>query len=129
MPLRSQQRLPTTVTASIGGPQRAVPGSTPGRPGWLAKRASSPRYVGGNKVEHTAEIRAVCQVPEDKMTENHSDCLVLPCTTLGEVRGGSNAARRQIMQIPAGFARTPQTLEPSRFPSRPGYPGYCLRSP
>jgi len=60
-----------------------------------------------NKVEHTAEIRAVCRVPEDKMTENHSDCLVLPCTTLGEVRGGLNAARRQVMQIPAGFARTP----------------------
>jgi len=45
-------------------------------------------------------------VPEDKMTENQRGCLVLPHTTLGGVRGGSNAARRQVIQIPAGFART-----------------------
>jgi hypothetical protein len=58
-----------------------------------------------NEVEHTAEIRAVCRVPEDKTTENHGDYRVLPCTTVGEVRGGPNAARRQVAQIAAGIAR------------------------
>ena len=57
------------------------------------------------KAGHT-ETRAVCPVPEDKMTENQRGCLVLPHTTLGGVRGGSDAARRQVIQIPAGFART-----------------------
>jgi hypothetical protein len=40
-----------------------------------------------------------------------------PCTTLGEVRGGSNAARRQVIQIPAGFARTSR-----KRLSFPGFP-------
>jgi len=29
-----------------------------------------------NKAEHTAETRAVCQLPEDYRTENQSGCLV-----------------------------------------------------
>jgi hypothetical protein len=45
------------------------------------------------------------------MTENQRGCLVLH-TTLGGVRGGSNAARRQDIQIPAGVAcTTPQTVD------------------
>ena len=70
-----------------------------------------------NKVERTAEIRAVCRVPEDKTTENHSDYLVLPRTTLGEAGGGPNAARRQVAQITAGIAR----VRRKRF-SFPGFP-------
>ena len=35
------------------------------------------------------------------MTENRRGCLVPPHTTLGGVRGGSNAAWRQDIQIPA----------------------------
>jgi len=76
MPSRSLQRLPTAITPSIAGPQRAVPGPTPGRPGWLATRASLPSMQ-DNKVEHTANTRAVCQVPEDKTTEK-SQQLPLP---------------------------------------------------
>ncbi len=45
-----------------------------------------------NKTGHTAKTRAVCQVPEDNMTENQSGCLDLFHITLGGVSGGSNAA-------------------------------------
>jgi hypothetical protein len=58
------------------------------------------------KAGHTEPARAVCQMPEDKMTEKQRGSIVLPHPTLGGVRGGSNAARRQVTQIPAGFART-----------------------
>jgi hypothetical protein len=50
-----------------------------------------------NNAEHTAKTRAVCQVPEDTMTENQISCLILPNTTLGGVSGGSNPARRQVI--------------------------------
>jgi len=56
------------------------------------------------KAGHAAKTCAGCQVPEDKMTENQRGCLVLSHTTLGVIRGGPNAARRQVIQIPAGFA-------------------------
>jgi hypothetical protein len=58
------------------------------------------------KAGHADPARAVCQVPEDKMAENQRGCLVPFPITLGGVRGGSNAARRQVTQISAGFART-----------------------
>jgi hypothetical protein len=40
------------------------------------------------------------------MTENHTDRFVLPRTTLGELKSGPNATRRQVTQTTAGFART-----------------------
>ncbi len=40
------------------------------------------------------------------MTENQSGCFVLFHITLGAVSGGSNAAKRQVIQIAAGFVRT-----------------------
>ena len=85
------------------------------------------------KAGPTEPARAVCQVPEDKMTENQRGCLVLPHTTLGGVRGGSNAARRQVIQIPGGFARTRRKrLIPPGFPDDlmcPGFPGDGLLDP
>ena len=54
----------------------------------------------------------VCQVPEDKMTENQSGCLVLFHITLGAVRGGSNTAGRRVIQdICRICPYPPQTLE------------------
>jgi hypothetical protein len=58
----------TAITSSIAGPQRAAVGSTPGWPGWLATQASSPEYAGQQNGTY-CRTRAVCQVPEDKMTE------------------------------------------------------------
>jgi len=40
------------------------------------------------------------------MTENQSGCLVLFHITVSEVRGGPDAAKRQVIQIAAGFVRT-----------------------
>jgi hypothetical protein len=82
-----------------------------------------------NKAEHAAETRAVCQVPEDTMTEkNQSGCLVLSRTTLGGVRGGSNAAGRQVIQIAARFARTrrKRLSSPRSQTDVPGFPGVGL---
>ena len=111
------------ITSASAGPQRAVPGSTPGWPGWLATQAPLPNMQ-DYKAGHTEPARAVCQVPEDKMTENQRGGLVLPHTTLGGVRGGSNAARRQVIQIPAGFCpHPPQTVDLPRFPDDLRCPG------
>jgi hypothetical protein len=88
----------------IAGPRRAVPGSRPGWPGCLATRASSPGYV-NNKAEHTAETRAVRQLPEGHRTEIRAAASSLH-TTLRGVGGGPDAVRRQVIQLAAGFART-----------------------
>jgi hypothetical protein len=56
------------ITPAIAGPQRAVPGPAPGRPGWLATQASSP-YAGLQSGTY-CQTCTVCQVPEDKMTES-----------------------------------------------------------
>jgi len=40
------------------------------------------------------------------MTENQSGCLVLFHITVSEARGGPDAAKRQVIQIAAGFVRT-----------------------
>jgi len=69
-----------------------------------------------NKAGHPAETRAVCQLPEDNMTGNQSGCLV-PRTTLRGAGGGSDVARRQVIQIAAGFARTRR--RPLSFPGFP----------
>jgi len=81
-----------------------VPGSRPGWPGCLATRASSPGYV-NNKAEHTAETRAVRQLPEGHRTEIRAAASSL-YTTLRGVGGGPDAVRRQVIQLAAGFART-----------------------
>jgi hypothetical protein len=59
-------------------------------------------------------LSARCQ--KIKTEGNQRGCLVPPCTTLGEVRGGSNAARRQVIQIPAGYA--PHLPPPPRLRAR-----------
>src|SRR5262249_24371084 len=62
---------------------------------WLAGLAADTSILsrmGRTRKRTYCKVRAVCQVPEDKMTENQRGCLVLPHTTLGGVRGGSNAA-------------------------------------
>ncbi len=82
-----------------------------------------------NKAEHPAETRAACQLPEDNRTENQSGCLV-PHATLRGAGGGSDAVRRQVIQIAAGFARTRR--RPLGFPGLPddlmcpGFPGVGL---
>src|SRR6266702_6501761 len=85
----------TAITPPIAGPRRAVPGSRPGWPGCLATRASSPGYV-NNKAEHTAETRAVRQLPEGHRTEIRAAASSLH-TTLRGVGGGPDAVRRQVI--------------------------------
>jgi hypothetical protein len=54
--------------------------------------------VKDHKTGHTAEPRTVCQMPEDKTTDNQSGCLVLSHITLGAVRDRSNAAGCRVTQ-------------------------------
>jgi len=111
MPSRSLQRLPPR------SPLRSLDRGTPRWPRRLAGRAGSRHRHPlpdrqDNKTGHTAKTRAVCQVPEDKMTENHGGCLVPFHITLGAGRGGSNAAGCRVIE---DSCRTcpypPQTLE------------------
>ena len=53
-----------------------------------------------NKAEHTADTRAVCQLPEDNTTENPGGSLVLPHHTTRS-RGGSDAVWGQVIHIAA----------------------------
>jgi hypothetical protein len=98
MPPRSLPHLPPRSPV-----RSAVPGSAPGWAGWLATRASSPGYA-GHQGGISPATRAACQLPEDNRTGNHSGCLVHP--TLRRSGAGSDAARRQVIQVPAGCART-----------------------
>ena len=94
----------TAITPSIAGLQRRA-GSAPGWPGWHATRASSPGYA-GHQGGTSPATRAACQLPEDNRTRNLSGCLVHPTPHYAEPGGGSDAARRQVIQVPAGCART-----------------------
>ena len=55
-----------------------------------------------NEAEHTAETRAVCQLPEDNRTGKQSGRLVHPHTTLRGAGAGPDAVRRRVIQMAAG---------------------------
>jgi hypothetical protein len=83
-----------------------------------------------NKAEHTAETRAVCQLPENEHDRKSERLPRSPRPTLRGAGGGSNAAGRQVIQRAAGFARTRR--RPLSFPGLPddsmcpGFPGAGL---
>jgi hypothetical protein len=84
-----------------------------------------------NKAEHTAESRAVCQLPENKH-DRKSERQPRPATPhYAEPGAGTDAAGRQVIQIAAGFARTRR--RPLSFPGLPddlmcpGVPGVGSR--
>ena len=83
-----------------------------------------------NKAEHTAETRAVCQLPENEHDRKSERLPRSPRTTLRGAGGGSDAAGRQVIQRAAGFARTRR--RPLSFPGLPddsmcpGFPGAGL---
>jgi hypothetical protein len=78
-----------------------------------------------NKAEHTAETRAVCQLPENEHDRKSERLPRSPRTTLRGAGGGSDAAGRQVIQRAAGFARTRR--RPLSFPGLPDHsmcPGF-----
>jgi hypothetical protein len=116
MPSRSLQRLPPrSPPRSPGRSARCRARPLAGRAG-TRHRHPLPE-IQDNKAEHPAETRTVCPLPEDNRTQNQSGCLV-PRTTLRGAGGGSDAVRRQVIQIAAGFARTRR--RPLSFPGFPG---------
>ena len=82
---------------------------------WLAGLARDTGILSriGRTIKRTyCRVRAVCPVPEDKMTENQSGCLVPYHITLGVVTGGSNTAGRRVIQDSCRICPyPPQTLE------------------
>jgi hypothetical protein len=58
---------PTVSTSLIAGPQRAVPGSTPG---WLATRTLP--EIQDNKAGTSCWTRAARQLPEDNVTQTRA---------------------------------------------------------
>jgi hypothetical protein len=80
-----------------------------------------------NKAEQPAETRAVCQLPENEHDRKSGAAASSSRTTLRGAGGSPGAARRQVIQIPAGCARTRR--RPLSFPGFPddlmcpGFPG------
>src|SRR5262249_38960879 len=87
----------SAITPPIAGAQHAVPGSTPGWPGGLATRASSPRYA-GQKAEHTAG-NPRCLPATGRQRDRKSERLPRPPTTLRGYGGSPDAVERQVVQI------------------------------
>ena len=83
-----------------------------------------------NKAEHPAGTRAACQLPENKQDRKSGRLPRPPAPHYAEPEGGSDAVRRQVIQIAAGFARTRR--RPLSFPGFPddllcpGFPGVGL---
>ena len=81
-------------------------------------------------MEHAAETRAFCQLPENEHDRKSERLPRSPRTTLRGAGGGSDAAGRQVIQRAAGFARTRR--RPLSFPGLPddlmcpGFPGVGL---
>ncbi len=87
MPSRSPQRLPPRSPPR--SPDRSAPSRTPRLAGRAGSRHGHPLPdTHDNKAEQPAETRAVCQLPEDDMTENQSGCLVPHHTTRSRGRLG-----------------------------------------
>jgi hypothetical protein len=100
MPPRSLPRLPPRSPV-----RSAVPGSTPGWAGWLATRASSPGYAGHQG--GTSRCNPRCLPAARRQQDKKSQRLPRPPQpTLRRAGGGSDAARRQLIQVPAGCAPT-----------------------
>ena len=84
----------TAITPPIAGAQRTVPGSPPGWPSLLATRGILSCRCRTTRRNTTAETRVVCQLPEDNRSGPASSS-----PTLRGFGGGSDAVRRQVIQI------------------------------
>ena len=123
MPSRSPPRLPTAITPSIAGPQGAVPRPTPGRPGWLATQASSPRHAGqqsGTHCQHPRCLPGAGGQDDRKITVTASSSL-RHTRRSQEVAHAPPGARSS--QATAGCVRTLQTLELFPVSQPSGIPG------
>ncbi len=113
----------TAITRPVAGAQRAVPGSTPGWPGWLATRASSPDMQDNKAGNIPLRSRCLPAAADDR-TEN-VEAAASPHTTrirgrLGHCQAPDHPAGCRICPHPPRATRCAVGAERAAGQRRPG---------